>query len=96
MAGSIWEDVRQGVAFNACSLPVGSCLTCPANSGVTKGVKGRSFFRSARFPGVRWKPRSSARDDAIMYWLVNELGDLFAGECECDCRRRSCPVGVDF
>jgi hypothetical protein len=96
LTGSVWEAVRQGAAFNACSLPVGSCLTFPAKSGVGKGVKGRSFFRRARFPRVRWKIRSSARDDAIMYWAAKELGDLFAGECECACRRLACPAGVDF
>lgn len=29
-----------------------------------------------------------------MYWVVKELGDLFAGECER--RRLACPAGVDF
>lgn len=31
-----------------------------------------------------------------MYWVAKELGDLFAGECECACRRLACPAGVDF
>ena len=94
MAGSVWENVKQGAAFNACSLPVGSCTTCPATSGSGKGVKGRSFLRGERFPGIRWKLRSSTRDDAILYWFVKELGDLSARECEC--RRRACPDGVSF
>lgn len=93
MAGSVWEDVRPGAAFNACSLPVGSCFTCPAKSGSGKGVKGRSFFR-LRFSGVRWKSRSTTCDDATLYWLAKELGDLSPRECKC--RRRACATGNGF
>ena len=90
LVGSV--DVRHGAAFNASSLPVGSCFTCPAKSGSGKGVNGRFFFRE-RFSRVRRKSRSSTRDDATLYWSLKELGDLSARECKRG--RRACPVGVD-